>query len=32
MNTNTARKLANKRIEFMKEYIDEFLKEWNMEK
>ncbi len=28
MNTNTAKKIAKKRIDFMKEYVDEFLNEW----
>lgn len=29
MNTNTAKKLANKRIEFMRTFVKEFLDEWN---
>lgn len=29
MNTNTAKTLANEKTEFMKRYVDEFLKEWN---
>ena len=28
MNTNTAKEIAKKRIDFMKEYVDEFLNEW----
>ena len=31
MNTPTARELANRRIDFMRTYIDEFLAEWNAE-
>ena len=29
MNTDTAKKLAYKRVEFMKEFVKEFLDEWN---
>ena len=29
MNTKTAKEIARKRIEFMKEFTDEFLNEWN---
>lgn len=29
MNTNTAKKVANRRTEFMKAFVDEFLDEWN---
>ena len=29
MNTKTARELAENRIEFMKKFVDEFLKAWN---
>ena len=29
MNTNTASSLAHKRVEFMKEFVNEFLDEWN---
>ena len=29
MNTKTAKEMAEKRIEFMKEYTEEFLNEWN---
>lgn len=32
MNTNTAKRLAKERTEFMKKFVDEFLKEWNGEK
>lgn len=31
MNTKTARKIANKRIKFMKVFVNQFLKEWNAE-
>ena len=29
MNTQTAKKLAEERTEFMRKFVDEFLKEWN---
>ncbi len=29
MNTTTAKNLANRRIEFMKTFVKEFLDEWN---
>lgn len=29
MNTETARSIANKRHEFMEEYLNEFYYEWN---
>jgi HD superfamily phosphodiesterase len=29
MNTNTAKELASRRIEFMKTFVKEFLEEWN---
>lgn len=29
MNTNTASKLAKEKTDFMKQYVDEFMKEWN---
>lgn len=32
MNTQKAKELANSRTEFMKRFVDEFLKEWNGEK
>ena len=32
MNTNKAKELAFERTEFMKKFVDEFLKEWNGEK
>lgn len=32
MNTLTAKKIAEDRIEFMKKFVEEFLKEWNGEK
>lgn len=32
MNTQKAKELANSRTEFMKKFVDEFLKEWNGEK
>ena len=32
MNTSKARELALERTEFMKKFVDEFLKEWNGEK
>ena len=32
MNTKKAKELANNRIEFMKNFVEEFLKEWNGEK
>ena len=32
MNTKKAKELANSRTEFMKKFVDEFLKEWNGEK
>lgn len=32
MNTNKAKELAKERTEFMKNFVDEFLKEWNGEK
>ncbi len=31
INTDTAKELARERIEFMKIFIDEFLKEWREE-
>jgi len=32
MNTKKAKELARERTEFMKKFVDEFLKEWNAEK
>lgn len=32
MNTKKAKELASSRMEFMKKFVDEFLKEWNGEK
>lgn len=32
MNTQTARKMAEKRVDFMKEFVEEFLEEWNVKK
>ena len=29
MNTKTAREMANRRTEFMKDFVTEFLNEWN---
>ena len=29
MNTNTAKELAKKRVEYMKDFVKEFLDEWN---
>lgn len=31
MNTSTAQKIAENRINFVKDFIDEFIKEWNSE-
>ena len=29
MNTHTAKELAKERIQFIQDFIDEYLKEWN---
>jgi uncharacterized protein len=31
MNTKTARKMAEERHQFMEKYLEQFLKEWNLE-
>lgn len=31
MNTKTAKEIANDRIKFVQDFIDEYIKEWNVE-